>query len=124
MLIMQKVVYMLADVERETNAGLPRSEVVQRYLEDLEGEMTGIEQLEAETVLIEKVLTKLVKVSLDFDFRAAPSSSLTSTHSAHLQEKYLLELRGSGLVEDDAEETDDDPILSVHPECEVDVSGN
>ncbi|ORY90619.1 MCM2/3/5 family-domain-containing protein [Leucosporidium creatinivorum] len=100
MLIMQKVVYMLADVERETNAGLPRSEVVQRYLEDLEGEMTGIEQLEAETVLIEKVLTKLVK------------------------EKYLLELRGSGLVEDDAEETDDDPILSVHPECEVDVSGN
>jgi DNA replication licensing factor MCM6 len=77
MLIMQKVVYMLADVERETNAGLPRSEVVQRYLEDLEGEMTGIEQLEAETVLIEKVLTKLVKVSFALVPRRL-SLSLTS----------------------------------------------
>jgi DNA replication licensing factor MCM6 len=35
------------------------------------------------------------------------------------QEKYLLELRGSGLVEAGAEDTGDDPILSVHPECDV-----
>lgn len=62
MVIMQKVVYMLADVERDTNAGLPRSEVVQRYLDDMESEMSSVEQLESETVLIEKVLSKLVKV--------------------------------------------------------------
>lgn len=62
MIIMQKVVYMLADVERETNQGLPRSEVVQRYLEDIEGEMSSPEQMDTETTLINKVLTKLVKV--------------------------------------------------------------
>lgn len=62
MTIMQKVVYMLAEVERETNAGLPKSEVVQRYLDDIETEMTDLEQLESETVLMEKVLSKLVKV--------------------------------------------------------------
>lgn len=63
MTIMQKIVYMLADVERETNQGLPRSEVVQRYLEDIEGEMNSPEQMDIETTLIKKVLTKLVKVS-------------------------------------------------------------
>lgn len=63
MIIMQKIVYMLADVERETNQGLPRSEVVQRYLEDIEGEMNSPEQMDIETTLIKKVLTKLVKVS-------------------------------------------------------------
>lgn len=62
MTIMQKVVYHLADVERERNAGLPRSEVVQWYLEEIEGEISSVEQLESETLLIEKVLTKLVKV--------------------------------------------------------------
>lgn len=62
MSIMQKVVYHLADVEREKNTGLPRSEVVQWYLEEVENEITSVEQLEQETLLIDKVLTKLVKV--------------------------------------------------------------
>ncbi|KAK4049454.1 MCM DNA helicase complex subunit mcm6 [Microbotryomycetes sp. JL201] len=96
MAIMQKVVYMLAEVERETNQGLPRSEVVQRYLDDMENEMNSVEQLESETLLIEKVLSKLIK------------------------EKYLLELRGEGLAEGEANNDNAyDPILSIHPECDV-----
>ncbi|KAM0792804.1 hypothetical protein ACM66B_002572 [Microbotryomycetes sp. NB124-2] len=96
MTIMQKIVYMLVEVERETNQGLPRSEVVQRYLDDMEGEMNSVEQLESETILIEKVLSKLIK------------------------EKYLLELRGEGLAEDEANSDDAyDPMLSVHPECDI-----
>ncbi|KAK4056262.1 MCM DNA helicase complex subunit mcm6 [Microbotryomycetes sp. JL221] len=87
--IMQKVVYTLAEVERETNQGLPRSEVVQRYLDDMESELGSLDQLESETILIEKVLSKLVK------------------------EKYLLELKGEGLAEDETNGEDEyDPILS------------
>ncbi|KDE08602.1 minichromosome maintenance protein 6 [Microbotryum lychnidis-dioicae p1A1 Lamole] len=98
MSIMQKVVYMLADVENRTQAGLPRSEVEQWYLDEMEHTFSNTEELDAETTLISKVLTKLVK------------------------EKYLLELKagtGSGLVEDGEQGTDDDPMLSVHPECDV-----
>lgn len=63
MLIMQKVVYHLADIERTTENGLPRDEVKAWYLEGIEEELSSTEELEAETILIEKVLTKLVKVS-------------------------------------------------------------
>ncbi|KAM0749968.1 minichromosome maintenance protein 6 [Meredithblackwellia eburnea MCA 4105] len=97
MTIMQKVVYMLHEAETTTNKGLPRSTVVIQYLEDVEGELQDPEALLQEEVLIKKVLNKLVK------------------------EKYLLELRGEGLQEDDEnqEGTEADPILTVHPECDV-----
>lgn len=100
MIMMQKIVYMLSDVEQATHKGLPRSEVVQRYLDDMEHELSSVEQLEDETVLVEKVLGKLVK------------------------ERYLLELRGDGMREgeegeDGMEEDEDDPILSVHPDCNL-----
>lgn len=62
MLIMQKIVYHLAEVEQEKNTGLPRSEVMQWYLEEVENELGSVAELEAETLLIDKVLTKLVKV--------------------------------------------------------------
>ena len=52
----------LSNVERDTNAGLPRSEVVQWYLEQREIYLNTLEELEEEQVLIDKVLTKLVKV--------------------------------------------------------------
>ena len=48
--IMQKVVYHLADVERERNAGLPRSEVVQWYLEEIEGELRGVRAVDEGSV--------------------------------------------------------------------------
>lgn len=102
MTIMQKVVYHLADVERERATGLPRSELVQWYLEDMEDSFATVEEAEREAVLIEKVITKLVK------------------------EKYLLELRGEGLSTTATTGTDDEPaavaeepMLSVHPECDL-----
>jgi DNA replication licensing factor MCM6 len=124
MSIMQKVVYHLADVEREKNTGLPRSEVVQWYLEEVENEITSVEQLEQETLLIDKVLTKLVKVrSLSLPL---PGLSLTMMN---LQEKYLLELRGEGLQAGQGETDEDiDPvhaepeaILSIHPELDYET---
>ncbi|GAA5956447.1 hypothetical protein JCM21900_005333 [Sporobolomyces salmonicolor] len=98
MLMMQRIVYMIAEHEKGEGAGMPRSEVVQTYLDGIENEMGTIEQLDAETLLVEKVLHKLVK------------------------EKYLLELRGSSHAEgaaEGAEEEEDEPVLTVHPECDV-----
>ncbi len=100
---------MIAEHEKEEGAGMPRSEVVQTYLDGIEDQLGTIEQLEAETQLVEKVLNKLIK------------------------EKYLLELRGpskpAGVAdgeapiavdrEDHPEEEEDEPVLTVHPECDV-----
>ncbi|GAA5845520.1 hypothetical protein JCM3766R1_001549, partial [Sporobolomyces carnicolor] len=91
MLMMQRIVYMIAEHEKEEGAGMPRTEVVQTYLDGIEDEMGSIEQLDHETLLIEKVLTKLVK------------------------EKYLLELRGNA-AEEGATEDESEPVLTVHPE--------
>jgi len=63
MLMMQRIVYMIAEHEKGEGAGMPRSEVVQTYLDGIEDEMGSIEQLDNETLLIEKVLNKLIKVS-------------------------------------------------------------
>ncbi|KAK4704841.1 DNA replication licensing factor MCM6, partial [Phenoliferia sp. Uapishka_3] len=97
MTIMQKVVYMLAEAEASTNKGMLRSAVIVQYLEDVENELQDEEAMEQEEILIKKVLTKLVK------------------------EKYLLELRGEGLQEGEGDEngSEQDPILTVHPECDV-----
>jgi len=101
MQMMQRIVYMVAEHESAQGAGMPRSEVVQAYLDGVEEQLGTIEQLEHETQLVEKVLNKLVK------------------------ERYLLELRGSAaqaaegaeIDEDGADE--DEPVLTVHPECEI-----
>ena len=110
MLLMQRIVYMIAEHEKEEGAGMPRSEVVQTYLDGIEDQLGTIEQLEAETQLVEKVLNKLIK------------------------EKYLLELRGpskpaGGAADGEApiavdgeeqpEEEEDETVLTVHPECDV-----
>ncbi|GAA5959122.1 hypothetical protein JCM3765_006348 [Sporobolomyces pararoseus] len=97
MLMMQRIVYMIAEHEKEEGAGMPRSEVVQTYLDGIEDEMGSIEQLDNETLLIEKVLTKLVK------------------------EKYLLELRGTAPegTDEGAQEEESEPVLTVHPECDI-----
>ncbi|KAL8291936.1 hypothetical protein RQP46_002194 [Phenoliferia psychrophenolica] len=95
MTIMQKVVYMLSEHEKRENSGMLRSQVVVQYLEDVENELQDMEAMENEEILIKKVLTKLVK------------------------EKYLLELRGEGLQDEADEHAEPDPILTVHPECDV-----
>lgn len=109
MLLMQRIVYMIAEHEKDEGAGMPRSEVVQTYLDGIEDQLGTIEQLETETQLVEKVLNKLIK------------------------EKYLLELRGASKAsqaaggdaaiavdgEDQPDEDEDEPVLTVHPECDV-----
>ncbi|KPV76994.1 uncharacterized protein RHOBADRAFT_24864, partial [Rhodotorula graminis WP1] len=61
MQMMQRIVYMVSEHESATGSGMPRSEVVQAYLDGVEEQLGTIEQLEHETQLVEKVLTKLVK---------------------------------------------------------------
>ncbi|GAA5924544.1 MCM DNA helicase complex subunit MCM6 [Sporobolomyces koalae] len=97
MIMMQRIVYMIAEHEKGEGAGMPRSEVVQTYLDGIEDEMGSIEQLDNETLLIEKVITKLIK------------------------EKYLLELRGSAAATEGEEpqEEEAEPVLTVHPECDI-----
>ncbi|KAJ8296376.1 DNA replication licensing factor mcm6 [Rhodotorula toruloides] len=101
MLMMQRIVYMIAQHEKEEGAGMPRSAVASQYLDEIEDQINSIDQLEEETVLVDKVLTKLVK------------------------ERYLLELRGSSNVQEGqdgdemAADEEDEPVLTVHPECDV-----
>ncbi|GAA5906528.1 hypothetical protein JCM8208_000471 [Rhodotorula glutinis] len=105
MQMMQRIVYMVSEHESATGSGMPRSEVVQAYLDGVEEQLGTIEQLEHETQLVEKVLTKLVK------------------------ERYLLELRGSatggaaagaeGEAMDEEAADEEEPVLMVHPDCEL-----
>lgn len=73
MLIMQKVVYHLVETERATDGGIARSELKTWYLEEMEEQFTSTEDMEQEAVLIDKVLTKLVKVSILFTIRGRPT---------------------------------------------------
>jgi DNA replication licensing factor MCM6 len=121
MLMMQRIVYMIAQHEKEEGAGMPRSAVASQYLDEIEDQINSIDQLEEETVLVDKVLTKLVKVrfvSRSLPFRAR-------SHRPLAQERYLLELRGSSNVQEGqdsdemAADEEDEPVLTVHPECDV-----
>jgi DNA replication licensing factor MCM6 len=73
MLLMQRIVYMIAEHEKEEGAGMPRSEVVQTYLDGIEDQLGTIEQLEAETQLVEKVLNKLIKEKYSSSSAGRPS---------------------------------------------------
>jgi len=98
--IMTLVLGKLQTVERETGNGIKKSEVVQWYLEEMEPDLNSVEELETEKALIGKVLIRLVK------------------------EKCIMELRGEGLQQQDSEGGESsgnarDPILLVHPECNI-----
>ncbi|GJN87914.1 hypothetical protein Rhopal_000869-T1 [Rhodotorula paludigena] len=75
MSIMQLLVYALAEHEKEAGEGMGRADLIQLYLDSVEGQLESIEALDAETALVEKVVKRLVK------------------------ERYLLELHG----DDDSE---------------------
>lgn len=60
--IMALVLGKLDTVERSTGNGMKTSELVQWYLEETEGNLNSVEELEAEQVLIVKVLRRLKKV--------------------------------------------------------------
>ncbi|KAI7954689.1 hypothetical protein MJO28_005089 [Puccinia striiformis f. sp. tritici] len=97
--IMALVLGKLQTVERETGNGLKKSELVQWYLEEMEPDLNSVEELETEKALIGKVLIRLVK------------------------EKCIMELRGEGLQQEiegaESSSTIKDPILLVHPECNI-----
>lgn len=64
--IMNICVLHLSDVERETNAGVEREELIQWYLEQRENDFENEDDLEHERELISKCLNKLSKVSFSF----------------------------------------------------------
>ena len=98
-MIKSLVVMRLSELERETGEGVSRPEIVTWYLEQREAEIQTVDELEAERVLVEKVVTKLVK------------------------EKLLLELVGQGLQSSDQDGAEQEsqeavPTLYVHPDYE------
>ncbi|GAA5912864.1 hypothetical protein JCM6882_009500 [Rhodosporidiobolus microsporus] len=93
--IMQRLVLAVHEHESETGTGLARSELVQQYLDGVEDQLSSIEDLERETSLVDKVVSKLVK------------------------DRYLLELRGSAEDAEGAEATEDEPVLVVHPDHDL-----
>ncbi|WAR58202.1 hypothetical protein PtB15_5B434 [Puccinia triticina] len=97
--IMTLVLGKLQTVERETGNGMKKTELVQWYLEEMEPDLNSVEELEMEKALIGKVLIRLAK------------------------EKCIMELRGEGLQQESEEGESSsnarDPILLVHPECNI-----
>lgn len=94
-MIKSLIVFKLSEMERETGEGVSRPEIVQWYLEQKENEIQTVDELQQERLLVEKVISKLVK------------------------EKQLLELVGQGLQGESQEESQSaDPILYVHPDYE------
>lgn len=61
-MIKSLVVLRLSEMERETGEGVSRPEIVTWYLEQRENEIQTVEELENERMLVEKVITKLIKV--------------------------------------------------------------
>lgn len=122
--IMSLVVTKLSDVEKHTGGGMPRADLAQWYLEEMADNLGTAQELEAETVLIQKVLSRLVKVGLPLLALVVPQ---TDSYWSRTQEKYLLELRGEGqglqAAQGDGEgegaPEEAGPILLVHPEARV-----
>lgn len=62
MMLQELIVSHLKTVEDETGRGEDREALVDWYLEEKEGEMQDVEDIERETELMTKMLKKLVKV--------------------------------------------------------------
>lgn len=65
-MIKSLVVLCLSEMERETGEGVARSEIITWYLEQRESEISTVDELEQEKLLVEKVINKLIKVSVQF----------------------------------------------------------
>ncbi|KAI8460143.1 minichromosome maintenance protein 6 [Phakopsora pachyrhizi] len=100
------VIGRLQSIERETEDGIRKSELVQWYLNEIEPSTSSIEEVESERNLINKVLKRLIK------------------------EKCLMEIKGQGLKSgsgDERQENEDvevekdenDPMILIHPECSL-----
>lgn len=73
--IMTLVVTKLSEEEQRTGSGIARSELAQWYLEEVEDSIGTVDELESEKALIQKVLTRLVKV------RPCPTEPLERGHA-------------------------------------------
>ncbi|KAI8063119.1 MCM2/3/5 family-domain-containing protein [Thamnidium elegans] len=77
--------------ESEDDPGMRLSELVVWYLEQIESEITATEQLEYETLVVEKIIKRLLKTG-----------------------ETLIEIRQE---DNEGESGDHDPILMLHPNC-------
>jgi DNA replication licensing factor MCM6 len=62
--IMNLCILHLSEVERETNGGVDREELIQWYLEQKEMEFTSERDLEYQRKVVGRALTRLAQVSL------------------------------------------------------------
>ncbi|KAF8969320.1 mis5 protein [Flammula alnicola] len=72
------VILYLSEHERKTGKGMDREELIDWYLEQKEGEMQDIEQLEYEKELITKLLRKLVKENFLLEMKGDAQESMLS----------------------------------------------
>ncbi|KAI0053772.1 MCM-domain-containing protein [Auriscalpium vulgare] len=107
MQLQSMIVMHLSEVERETEKGMDRDEIVDWYLEKMEEEIQDIDELEYEKELITKVLKKLVK------------------------DNYLIQITGdiqnslpTSMEESSAQEGDVRVYYMVHPAVDTDEPGS
>lgn len=79
MMLQELIVSHLKTVEDETGRGEDREALVDWYLEEKEGEMQDVEDIERETELMTKMLKKLVKTHILIEVRGDVQSSLPTS---------------------------------------------
>jgi DNA replication licensing factor MCM6 len=67
----------LSDIERATNQGLAREELIEWYLEQKEFEIESVADLDNEREIVTKALTRLVKDKYLMELRGTVGDSLT-----------------------------------------------
>ncbi|KZO90452.1 MCM-domain-containing protein [Calocera viscosa TUFC12733] len=84
--MMNMIVIHLAEVERHTGTGLEMEELETWYLEQMEEELAGPEELMLEQAIFQKVLKKLVKDNYVMELRGDAQESLMSEESQQVPE--------------------------------------
>ncbi|EJU01264.1 MCM-domain-containing protein [Dacryopinax primogenitus] len=88
--MMNMIVIHLSEVERSTGTGLELEELETWYLEQMEEELTGPQELMLEQAIFHKVLKKLVKDNYVMELRGDNQESLMSEESQEVPEGKII----------------------------------
>ncbi|PWN50419.1 putative MCM6-involved in replication [Violaceomyces palustris] len=108
------IVLRVSEIERESMKGVAKKDMIEWYLLQRESEIETVEQLEEETELIKRVLSKLVKDQYLIELREEQQGEDDDTNT------------GGSLAADATGTTSSstpEPILMVHPRVDVDSLG-
>jgi DNA replication licensing factor MCM6 len=124
MRIVNLLVQRVNEDETRNSDGVEEQDLIMWYLEQIEDELNGMEDMARERELVGKVLKRMVKVRWLFPNSIEDLRMLTSG----LQENILMQIRGDGsdgLRDEDGQQgasaSGERVVYVLHPNCAVDV---